>query len=115
MLIRLRMFNLNGGIFMVRLKRTELPPLYIIATFLLGTKIYIIYRFMFDIKLDNVIQETILLINPFVSAFLIFALSVWIKKGSRQMKFIRYTALIGTFVVYFNLLFYRSFTDFLTI
>ncbi len=31
------------------------------------------------------------------------------------MKFLRYTALIGTIIVYFNLVFYRSFTDFITI
>ncbi|HLR01134.1 MAG TPA: LTA synthase family protein [Virgibacillus sp.] len=100
---------------MERLKRLRLPPLYILSTLLLGLKIYIIYRFMFDIKLDNIIQEIILFMNPFVSTFLILSLSVWIKKESRQMKFIRYTTLIGTLIIYFNLLFYRSFTDFLTI
>ncbi|MGY0692921.1 LTA synthase family protein [Virgibacillus sp. FSP13] len=90
-------------------------PLYIIATLLFGVKTYIIYRFMFSIELDNSMQELILFINPFVSAFLIFALSVWFKKQSRQMKFLRYTALIGTVILYFNLVFYRSFTDFITI
>lgn len=60
-------------------------------------------------------QELILFINPFVSAFLVFALSVWFRKQSQQMKFLRYTALIGTLILYFNLVFYRSFTDFITI
>lgn len=60
-------------------------------------------------------QELILFINPFISAFLIFALSVWFRKEHRQMKFIRYTALLGTIIIYFNLVFYRSFTDFITI
>ncbi|WP_163969999.1 LTA synthase family protein [Oceanobacillus halotolerans] len=90
-------------------------PLYVIATILFGLKTYIVYRFMFSIELDNSMQEFILLINPFVSAFLIFAISVWFKKQSRQMKFLRYTMLIGTLIVYFNLVFYRSFTDFITI
>ncbi|MFC0299727.1 LTA synthase family protein [Virgibacillus soli] len=90
-------------------------PLYFIATILFGTKTYIVYRFLFNIDLENKMQEFILFINPFISAFLIFALSIWIKKQSRQMKFIRYTALIGSLVLFANLVFYRSFTDFITI
>ncbi|ALX48079.1 LTA synthase family protein [Lentibacillus amyloliquefaciens] len=89
-------------------------PLFIIATLLFGIKTYIIYRFAFNIELENKMQEFILFINPFVSAFLIFAISVWFKKQPRQMAFLRYTALIGTVIIYFNLVFYRSFNDFIT-
>ncbi|SFD54058.1 Phosphoglycerol transferase MdoB [Lentibacillus persicus] len=89
-------------------------PLFILATLLFGVKAYIIYRFAFNMELENQMQEFILLINPFVSAFLIFAVSVWFKKQSRQMAFLRYTALIGTLILYFNLVFYRSFNDFIT-
>lgn len=95
-------------------KRAKLP-LFIIATILFGIKTYIIYRFLFNIELENYMQEFILLINPFVSAFLFFSFSVWFKRQSRQMKFLRYTALIGTIIIYFNLVFYRSFADFITI
>lgn len=90
-------------------------PLYLIATILFGLKTYIVYRFLFNIELENKMQELIIFINPFVSAFLIFALSVWFKKESRQVKFVRYTALIGTLIIFANLVFYRSFTDFITI
>ncbi|WP_156290730.1 LTA synthase family protein [Oceanobacillus salinisoli] len=90
-------------------------PLYIIASLLFGLKTYIVYRFMFNVELDNTMQEFILFINPFVSAFLMFALAVWFNKPSRQMKFIRYTGFIATFVVFANLVFYRQFTDFITI
>ncbi|MFC4022795.1 LTA synthase family protein [Oceanobacillus longus] len=90
-------------------------PLYIIAALLFGIKTYIVYRFLFNIELENMMQEFILFINPFVSAFLIFAISVWFNKTSRQMKFIRYTALFVTFIVFANLVFYRQFTDFITI
>lgn len=60
-------------------------------------------------------QEFILLINPFVSAFLLTALCVWLSKPSRQMAFLRYCILIGTLILYANLVFYRNFTDFITI
>src|SRR5690625_920145 len=90
-------------------------PLYILASLIFGLKTYIVYRFMFSISLDNTMQEFILFINPFVSAFLIFGLSVWFNSTSRQSKYIRYAILIGTLIIYVNLVFYRSFTDFLTI
>ncbi|ASN05238.1 LTA synthase family protein [Virgibacillus necropolis] len=98
----------------MNLRRTKIP-LYIIATLLFGLKTYIVYRFFFSIELDNSMQELILFINPFVSAFLVFAISVWFKKEKRQMKFVRYTALIGTIIIYLNVVFYRSFTDFITV
>ncbi|MYL41774.1 LTA synthase family protein [Virgibacillus salexigens] len=90
-------------------------PLFIIATLLFGLKTYMVYRFVFSIDLENAMQELLLFINPFVSAFLVFAISVWIKKQSRQLKFIRFLALIGTLIIFANLVFYRSFTDFITI
>ncbi|WP_217586707.1 LTA synthase family protein [Lentibacillus saliphilus] len=90
-------------------------PVYVMAVLLFGTKTYVMYRFVFSIHMDNVLQEFILFINPFVSAFLLFGLSVWIKNPSKKQAYIRYTALIGSFIIYGNLVFYRSFTDFLTI
>lgn len=96
------------------LKKTSIP-LYILASFIFGLKTYIVYRFMFSISLDNTMQEFILLINPFISAFLIFGLSVWFTSQSRQLKYMRYAILIGTLIIYANLVFYRSFTDFITI
>ncbi|RKQ37790.1 LTA synthase family protein [Oceanobacillus halophilus] len=90
-------------------------PLYILASFLFGLKTYIVYRFLFNIELENNMQEFILLINPFVSGFLLFSLGVWFNKPSRQMKFLRYSSFIATFIVFANLVFYRQFTDFITI
>ncbi|WP_138415797.1 LTA synthase family protein [Aquibacillus sediminis] len=96
------------------LDRISKIPLYIIASVLFGLKAYILYRFIFNISLENFMQEIILFINPFVSAFLFFAIGVWFKE-KRQMKFLRYGALIGSIILYVNLIFYRNFTDFLTL
>ncbi|SEN54673.1 Phosphoglycerol transferase MdoB [Amphibacillus marinus] len=95
-------------------QRNENIKLYIVASLLFGAKTYMIYRFFFNINLENVVQELILFINPFVTAFLIFAVSVWMKEKN-QLRFIRYAALLATLILYFNILFYRSFGDFLTI
>src|SRR5699024_180152 len=90
-------------------------PLYVIASILFGIKTYIIYRFMVNIILDNPMQEFILIINPLISSFLFFGLSVWFKKSKHQIRFIRYSILLGTIVIYSNLVFYRAYTDFITI
>src|SRR5699024_5376828 len=65
--------------------------------------------------IDNMLQEIIILINPFVAAMVFFGIAVWIKNPVKQRAFIRSSALIGRLVIYFTLVFYRSFTDFLTI
>ncbi|RDW21927.1 LTA synthase family protein [Oceanobacillus chungangensis] len=98
----------------MELKSTRLP-LYAIATVLFGLKTYLVYRFMFAIELDNFLQEIILFINPFVSAFLLFAISVWFKTDEKQLKYIRYSALIASFIIFANLVFYRQFDDFITL
>jgi len=96
-------------------KKQPRLPLYILAALLFGFKTYIVYRFMFNMDLENGMQEFILLVNAFVSAFLVFAISVWFNKQSRQMKYVRYVGLIMSFILFANLVFYRQFTDFITI
>ncbi|MFJ6411553.1 LTA synthase family protein [Terribacillus saccharophilus] len=96
------------------MKRTFTAPLYILATVLFGLKTYIIYRFLFNISLDNAMQEFILLLNPFVSAFLAFGLSVLFSR-KWQMRYIRFISLVGSIILYINLIFYRHFSDFLTV
>ncbi|WP_085991905.1 LTA synthase family protein [Oceanobacillus senegalensis] len=98
----------------MKLKKPKIP-LFILASLLFGLKTYFVYRFMFNVELDNNMQEFILFINPFVSAFLLFSLAVWFNKSSRQMKFLRYSMFIATFIIFANLVFYRQFTDFITI
>ncbi|GAA0296170.1 phosphoglycerol transferase MdoB-like AlkP superfamily enzyme [Gracilibacillus halotolerans] len=89
-------------------------PLYLIAALLFGLKTYIIYRFLFNISLDNIMQEFILFINAFIVAFFLLALSTLFKQR-RQIKYMKYITLIGSLILYFNIVFYRNFSDFITI
>lgn len=89
-------------------------PLFIIAAVLLGVKTYIVYRFYFNLSIESIFQETILIINALaISAFILF-LAVWMKPKS-QKRYIKYTVLIMSLIVFANLLYYRNFTDFVTI
>lgn len=89
-------------------------PLYLIAALLFGFKTYIIYRFLFNISLDNAMQEFILFINAFIVAFFLLTLSTLFKQR-RHLKYIKYITLIGSLILYFNIVFYRNFSDFITI
>ena len=95
--------------------RKKLIPLFLVAGILFGLKTYIMYRFYFHIDLTNNIQELILFINPFITSIIFFTIGIWFQSDKRRKTFIKYAALIGTAILYFNLIFYRSFTDFLTI
>nr|WP_289036707.1 LTA synthase family protein [uncultured Allobacillus sp.] len=89
-------------------------PLFIIAAILLGVKTYIVYRFYFNLSIESIFQETILIINALaISAFILF-LAVWMKPKS-QKRYIKYVSLIMSLIVFANLLYYRNFTDFVTI
>lgn len=90
-------------------------PFFVIVSVLFGLKTYIIYRFIFDIDIENAFQEIILFINPFVVSFIFFGLSIWFTSTKRALRFIRYAALFGTIILFFNIVFHRSYTDFITI
>src|SRR5690625_624327 len=90
-------------------------PLFLLAGFIFGIKTYIVYRFFLQVEIDSILQELIILLNPFVTSMIFFGLSVWLSTPQKQEKFIRYGALLGAIIIYLNLLFYRSFTDFITI
>lgn len=95
--------------------RVKNIPLFLIASILFGLKTYIVYRFVFNVEINNLLQEIIILINPFITSFIFFGITIWFRSTIRQKTFIIYGALFGTLIIYFNLIFYRSFTDFLTI
>lgn len=59
-------------------------------------------------------QELILVVNPIATAFFFFTFAVWFKQ-ERQIKYTRRISLIGTLILYFNVIYFRGFSDFLTI
>ncbi len=89
-------------------------PLFIIAAILVGIKSYIVYRFYFDLSIESIFQEIILIINAFAISAFFFFLAVWMKP-KRQKRYIKYASLIMGLIIFGNLLYYRNFTDFVTI
>lgn len=93
--------------------RKTSPP-FIHVSLLFGLKSYIVYRFCFNILIENLFQEIILIVTSFATSYLLFSFSVFMKSETKQINYLKYVMLLGTLLIYFNLVFYRSFTDFLT-
>ena len=85
-----------------------------LGVLLLTLKIYIIYKVGFKIPTDNYLQEFILLINPISSVVLLLGLSLFFSGKTRNIMVIVMSA-VATIILYFNLVYYRFFTDFITL
>ncbi|RXJ02100.1 LTA synthase family protein [Anaerobacillus alkaliphilus] len=84
-----------------------------IAIFLLWIKTYFIYKIGFKIPTENVLQEFLLLINPLSSAVLLIGFCLFFKGKFKSIAIIL-LSLIGSVILYGNLVYYRFFADFLT-
>ncbi|WP_083991278.1 LTA synthase family protein [Alkalihalobacillus pseudalcaliphilus] len=84
------------------------------AVFFLWIKTYLVYKFGFGIPSDNPLQEFLLFINPLSSAIFILGISFFFNEKWRK-RVLMILAVAATLVLYFNLLYYRFFTDYITI
>lgn len=85
-----------------------------LAIFMLWIKTYITYKTSFDLTIENGMQEFILFINPLSFLMLIFGIGLFVKDKNRPA-FMFFTSLIVTVVLYGNVVYYREFSDFLTL
>lgn len=84
------------------------------AMFLLWIKSYIVSRFIFNLPLENVIEEFILFMNPLGPIIIMFLFGfAFRKKLSRRGIIV--ISFIFTFLLYANIVYYRFFNDFITI
>lgn len=99
---------------MSKLKRFSIS-LPIAATLMLWIKTYIVYKTSFDIKIENLMQELILFINPLSFLLFVLGFSLFLNTDKARHRYIIITSFILGFVLYGNVVFYRFFTDFLTL
>ncbi|MGM7681558.1 LTA synthase family protein [Cytobacillus sp. Hm23] len=98
------------------MKKSSLSKMSIIliATVLLWIKTYIVYKTSFDIKIESWKQEFILFINPLSFLLIVFGIALFIKE-KRRNRYILITSFIVSFILFANVMYYREFTDFITI
>lgn len=85
-----------------------------VATVLLWIKTNIAYMTSFDIKIENSIQQFILIINPLSSLLFILGISMFLSEKN-QKRYVLISSLTLSIVLYANVVFYRVYTDFLTL
>ncbi|MFF2853046.1 LTA synthase family protein [Peribacillus sp. NPDC058002] len=87
---------------------------FFIAVVLFWIKTYIGYRVEFNLGIENGLQQFLLFINPISSAILFFGLAL-LARGKKSFKWIIRLNLLMSLWLFCNIVYYRSFTDFITL
>jgi lipoteichoic acid synthase len=87
---------------------------FLLSAVLLWFKTYLVNKFYFDLTIENAMQEFILFINPLSSIVLFLGTSLIFSSKIRN-RVILIISFITSFVLFANIVFYRFFTDFITI
>lgn len=85
-----------------------------IAVLSLWLKTYIVTKLNFSINIENNMQEFILFINPLSFIMIILGVSLFLSEKKRNTYTI-VTSLLISFILYANVVYYREFSDFITI
>ena len=85
-----------------------------LASVLFWLKTYLAYTFEFNLGVSGAIQEFILLINPIAVTVILFSIALYFKKPKRSYIALFSIMTIASMILYFNIMFYREFSDFLT-
>lgn len=87
---------------------------FIIAALFLWIKSYLVYRFEFDLGVNNSLQELLLFFNPISSILFFLGITLFIK-GKKMGVWVIVIQTLMTFFLYANVMFYRFNNDFITI
>lgn len=85
------------------------------AVFFFWLKTIIAYYADFSLGVEGTIQYFILWINPIATTLLFFCLSLYIKKPKPALAILLIIDILNTLLLYLNIIFYREFTDFITV
>lgn len=99
----------------MKTKKWPTHSILVIALVATWIKTYIVYHTSFDMKIENIMQHVILFINPLSFLFFIYGLSLFFKSTKARNRYIVITSFVLAAVLYGNAVFYRFFTDFITI
>ena len=76
---------------------------------------YIGYTSSFNMAIDNMMQHFILLMNPLSFLLFVYGIALFIKSTKRRNRYILTVSVMTSIVMFANAVFYRFFTDFITL
>jgi lipoteichoic acid synthase len=85
-----------------------------LAISLLWIKTYIVSKVSFTLPADHFLQEILLFFNP-LSFLVLYFCFAYFSSPSKRRRIILWMSFIYSFILYANVVYYRFFTDFLTI
>ncbi len=86
-----------------------------LAILLMWGKTYISYHIDFNLGVKGLFQHIILLINPVAGTVFLLSLSLFAKNVKRGHRILFILYIFNSILLYANILYYREFTDFLTL
>lgn len=93
-------------------KKHSVLIIAIIATWLTT---YFSYLMSFNLKIDNVVQQFILFLNPLSFLLFVYGVALFIKTPKRRNVYILSVSVITSIIMFANAVFYRFFSDFITL
>lgn len=88
--------------------------IYIVAVLMLWIKTYITQKAQFELGVEGVLQQFLLLLNPLGSAMLFLGFS-FLFRGKRKYTSLVVVYTLMSIVLYANIVYYRFFSDFITL
>ena len=85
------------------------------AVILFWLKTYLVYQIEFELGVTGLMQEFILLINPIATTVLLFSFALYFTKPKKAYGALFVVYFLTSVLLYANVLYYREFSDFLTI
>ncbi|PAL08750.1 MULTISPECIES: LTA synthase family protein [Peribacillus] len=94
--------------------KSNLLVFFLVAIVFFWVKTYIGYKIEFNLGIENGMQEFLLFLNPLSSAVIVFSLA-FLANGKKAYKWIiRFNFILSSWL-FANIVYYRSFTDFITL
>ncbi|MBP1044726.1 LTA synthase family protein [Enterococcus sp. BWM-S5] len=104
------------------LKKLKLPNflntrlgLFTTVGVLLWLKNLLAYTTDFHLRLENITEYIILLINPIATTFFLLAIALYVRKTKRAYITMMVIYFLMTLLLFSNIVYYREFTDFITV
>lgn len=85
-----------------------------LLTFLFWLKTILVYFIDFHLGVKGFYQYFVLLINPIATTLLLLGLALYVKRGVPAYIFMTLIYIANTALLMFNVIYYREFTDFMT-
>ncbi|MBT9678435.1 LTA synthase family protein [Levilactobacillus brevis] len=86
-----------------------------LMVFLFWAKTLVAYFVDFNLNLSDPFQFLIILINPIATTLLLFGLALYFKRARFFYPFLFLIDILNTLLLYINVIYFREFTDFMTV